>query len=227
MRDDEFSRNRTVTPAGAYQTESKFDASSVNLEDRAKARGHVGGIIWFTGLSGSGKTTLSRRLERRLFDAGVDVFVLDGDDLRRGLNVNLGFSPTDRHENVRRIGEVAGLFAAAGLVVIVACISPFRVDREAIRAKLGDSFHEIYLSASVEVCEARDTKGLYSRARRGEIADFTGVSAPYEPPVAAQMTLDTGQKDVDWCVTELLRYVNGAISTVEQPGLRHVRFGRT
>jgi bifunctional enzyme CysN/CysC len=210
LNDDEPFPKRTATPADAYQTEPKFDGSNVSLEDRAKAKGHVGGIIWFTGLSGSGKTTLSRQLERRLFDAGVDVFVLDGDDLRRGLNVNLGFSSTDRHENVRRIGEVAGLFAAAGFVVIVACISPYTVDREQIRAKFGDSFHEIYLSASLEVCEARDAKGLYSRARHGEIADFTGVSAPYEPPIAAQMTLDTGQKDVDWCVTELFRYASRA-----------------
>jgi bifunctional enzyme CysN/CysC len=145
----------------------------VTLPERARANGHRGAILWFTGLSGQGKTTLALELERRLFLAGCQAYVLGGDNLRQGLNEDLGFGATDRHENIRRVGEVAGLCADAGLIAVTAFISPYRVDRDRVRARHGDRFHEIHLLAPLAVCEARDTKGLYARARRGELADFT------------------------------------------------------
>jgi len=179
----------------------------VTIEERAAANRHRGAMLWFTGLSGSGKTTLALELERRLFLAGHQAFVLDGDNVRQGLSADLGFDPDDRHENIRRVGEVAGLFAEAGLIAITAFISPYRADRDRVRSRHGALFHEIHLAASLAVCEARDTKGLYARARRGELAGFTGVSAPYEPPAGAEMTLETGRETVDACIEQLLRYV--------------------
>jgi bifunctional enzyme CysN/CysC len=179
----------------------------VTAEERAAANSHRGAILWFTGLSGSGKTTLALELERRLFLAGHQSFVLDGDNVRQGLNADLGFGPDDRHENIRRVGAVAGLFAEAGLIAITAFISPYRADRDRVRLRHGVQFHEIHLAAPLAICEARDTKGLYARARRGELADFTGVSAPYEPPAQPEMTLETGQQSVDWCIARLLHYV--------------------
>ena len=179
----------------------------VSVAQRAAANGHRGAILWFTGLSGSGKTTLALELERRLFLAGHQVYVLDGDNVRHGLNADLGFGADDRHENIRRVGEVAGLFAESGLIAVTAFISPYRADRDRVRSRHGVLFHEIHLAAPLAVCEARDTKGLYARARRGELADFTGISAPYEPPAAAEITLETGQQSVDSCVEQLLRYV--------------------
>ena len=139
-------------------------------------------MLWFTGLSGAGKSTLALALERELFAKGYQVYVLDGDNIRTGLNANLGFSPEDRAENIRRVGEVAALFADAGFIVISSFISPYRSDRERARAAAKDAFHEIYVKASLAACEERDPKGLYKRARTGEIAEFTGISSPYEPP---------------------------------------------
>ena len=139
-------------------------------------------MLWFTGLSGTGKSTLALALERELFAKGYQVYVLDGDNIRAGLNANLGFSPEDRAENIRRVGEVASLFADAGFIVISSFISPYRSDRERARAAAKDAFHEIYVKASLEACEGRDPKGLYKRARKGEIPEFTGISSPYEAP---------------------------------------------
>ena len=185
----------------------------VAAAERAAANGHRGAILWFTGLSGSGKTTLALELERRLFLTGHQCFVLDGDNLRQGLNADLGFGPDDRHENIRRVGEVAGLFAEAGLIAITAFISPYRADRDRVRARHGALFHEIHLAAALAVCEARDTKGLYARARRGELAEFTGVSAPYEMPAAPEITLETGQRSIDACIEQLLNYVERNLRT--------------
>ena len=174
---------------------------------RAARNRHQPGVLWFTGLSGAGKSTLAMALERRLFDEGYQVYVLDGDNVRTGLNANLGFSPEDRAENIRRVGEVAALLADAGLVVITAFISPYRADRDRARQAAGDAFREIYIKADVETCESRDPKGLYKRARAGEIAEFTGISAPYEEPASPELVVDTSKVDVESCVDELVAYV--------------------
>lgn len=179
----------------------------VSSEDRERVNSHQGGILWFTGYSGAGKSTLAVELERALFAKGFQTFLLDGDNVRQGLNADLGFSPGDRAENIRRIGEVAALFAEAGMLVVTAFISPYRADRDRIRARHAAFFSEIHIDAPLEVCEARDTKGLYRRARAGEVKDFTGVSAPYEPPVAPELALRTAERGVEACVAELLAFV--------------------
>ncbi|RZO39175.1 MAG: adenylyl-sulfate kinase [Rhodospirillaceae bacterium] len=181
---------------------------AVTDEMRISRNGHRGGVLWFTGLSGAGKSTLAIELERRLFQKGYQVYVLDGDNLRDGLNANLGFSPEDRAENIRRAGQVAALMARAGFIVITAFISPYRSDRERARDAAGnDRFHEVFISADLDVCEERDPKGLYSRARSGEIPDFTGISAPYEAPEACEIEIDTGGLDVPASLEKILRYI--------------------
>ena len=179
----------------------------VTRASRAERFGHRGGILWFTGLSGAGKSTLAMALEQHLFRRGYAVYVLDGDNVRSGLNANLGFSPEDRVENIRRVGEVAALFADAGILCITAFISPYRADRARARQAGGEAFHEIYIRADLETCERRDPKGLYRRARAGEIAEFTGVSAPYEPPESAALVVDTTRESIDGCVEQILRYI--------------------
>lgn len=177
-------------------------------KDRSDRNGHMGGVLWFTGLSGSGKSTLAMALEARLFEKGFQVFVMDGDNVRQGLTSNLGFSPDDRAENIRRVGEVAALFRQAGMIVISSFISPYRSDRDRARHAAQSGFHEIYIKADVETCIARDPKGLYERALRGEIRDFTGISAPYEEPSAADLIIDTERDEVDACVEQLVKYVD-------------------
>ena len=179
----------------------------ISEEERARVNGHRGGVIWFTGLSGAGKSTLAVELERRLFEKGYSVYVLDGDNIRFGLNANLGFSPEDRSENIRRVGEVAALFARAGMIAITAFISPYRSDRDRARAAATDIFHEVHVRADVKTCESRDPKGLYQKARRGEIKDFTGVSAPYEAPENPELIIDTAGHSIEECLAQLLRYV--------------------
>jgi bifunctional enzyme CysN/CysC len=151
-------------------------------------------VLWLTGLSGAGKSTLAIRVERELFHRGYAVYALDGDNVRLGLNADLGFSPNQRTENIRRVGEVAALFADAGLICITSFISPYQTDRDRARAAARQRFHEIYVKADLTVCEARDPKGLYRRARSGEIGDFTGISSPYEPPSAAELTVETDKR---------------------------------
>jgi adenylyl-sulfate kinase len=151
---------------------------------------HRGGVLWLTGLSGAGKSTLATAVHRSLTARGISSYVLDGDRLRMGLNRDLGFSESDRIENVRRVGEIAALFADAGLVAIVALISPYAEAREQARRAAGEQFHEVYIKASVETCAARDPKGLYKRARSGELVQFTGISAPYEIPAQPELTID-------------------------------------
>jgi adenylyl-sulfate kinase len=164
-----------------------------------------GCVLWFTGLSGSGKSTLAVALEAALLGAGHAAFVLDGDNLRHGLNSDLGFAPADRRENIRRAGEVAALFADAGLLTLAAFISPYRADRDAARATVGaERFLEVFLDAPIGVCEQRDPKQLYRRARAGEIEEFTGVSAPYEPPETPALSLDTSVLDTNACVESLV-----------------------
>ncbi|MDX1581756.1 MAG: adenylyl-sulfate kinase, partial [Alphaproteobacteria bacterium] len=167
----------TVASTNIQRVEHSIDADA-----RARRNGHLGGVLWFTGLSGAGKSTLAIEVERRLFDKGYQTYVLDGDNVRHGLNANLGFSPEDRAENIRRVGEVSALFARAGMLSITSFISPYRSDRDRAREAAGEGFHEIYIHADLETCEERDPKGLYKKARAGEIKDFTGISAPYEPP---------------------------------------------
>ena len=193
----------------------------VGEADRTRRNGHRGGILWFTGLSGAGKSTLAVELERALFLNGAQVTLLDGDNVRKGLSADLGFSPEDRAENIRRIGEVAALFAEAGMIVVTAFISPYRADRERIRARHPGYFHEVYINAPLEVCEQRDVKGLYRKARAGEIKEFTGISAPYEPPIAPELEISTAGTPVADCVARLARYVErsfGAPALTETAG---------
>ena len=180
---------------------------TITTAERAKKNGHAGGVLWFTGLSGAGKSTLAVALERKLFDKGYHCFVLDGDNVRHGLNANLSFSPEDRAENIRRVGEVAALFGGAGTLTLTAFISPYRSDRERARMAGEGAFHEIFIKADVETCEGRDPKGLYKKARDGEIKDFTGISAPYEAPENPELTIDTSAHDIEECVNQLVQYV--------------------
>jgi len=174
---------------------------------RARHNGHRGGVLWLTGLSGAGKSTLAVEVEQQLFRKGYQVYVLDGDNVRHGLNANLGFSPEDRAENIRRVGEVAALIADAGMIVVTAFISPYRSDRERARKAAGEAFHEIYIEADLATCEDRDPKGLYKRARSGEIPEFTGISAPYEPPDHPDLVVDTSRHSIEDCVARILDHV--------------------
>jgi bifunctional enzyme CysN/CysC len=179
---------------------------------RAWRNGHRGAVIWLTGLPASGKSTLAMQLERRLFELGFNAYVLDGDNVRAGLSNDLGFSADDRRENVRRVGEVAALFADAGTIAIAAFISPYRSDRERARYAAGPIFHEVFVKADPALCEARDPKGHYRRARAGTLENFTGISGDYEPPLQPELVLDTGELSVSDATERLLRYVENAVS---------------
>lgn len=177
---------------------------SLNKSDRLKLKGHKSCVIWLTGLSGSGKSTIANLVEVELNKLGVHTYVLDGDNVRMGLNSDLGFSKVDRKENIRRISEVAKLFKDSGTVVITAFISPFKEDREHSKQIIGEDFVEVYVNSSLEVCEKRDPKGLYKKVRSGEIDNFTGIDSPYEPPENPDITLKTDEFSVDFCVEKLL-----------------------
>ena len=180
----------------------------VGAADRVALLGHGGRTVWFTGLSGSGKSTLAFAVEEALVARGVAAYVLDGDNVRFGLNRDLGFSAADRTENVRRIGEVCRLFQDAGLVVLSAFISPYRADRDAVRALHPEgSFVEVFVDTPLEICEARDVKGLYARARTGEIPEFSGISAPYEAPDAPDITVDA-TRPLSECVGVMLEHLD-------------------
>ena len=182
----------------------------VDADDRRRLLGHGPATVWFTGLSGSGKSTLAFAVERALLDRGVATYVLDGDNVRFGLNRDLGFSPADRTENIRRIGEVCRLMADAGLVVLTAFISPYRADRDAARALHPDGrFLEVHVDTPIEVCESRDVKGLYAKARAGDIPEFSGISAPYEAPTDPEVRLDTATHDLDACVSQVIARLTG------------------
>lgn len=179
--------------------------ATVTRARRETQNGHRGAIVWFTGLSGSGKSTLAHAVEETLHQQGCRTFVLDGDNVRHGLCGDLGFSSKDRVENIRRIGEMAKLFMEAGVIVLTAFISPFRADRERVRGMVehGD-FIEIYCDAPIEVCESRDVKGMYKKARAGLIAEFTGISSPYEAPVEPELTVNTETEELDACVQQVI-----------------------
>ncbi|HBZ71374.1 MAG TPA: adenylyl-sulfate kinase [Deltaproteobacteria bacterium] len=193
------------TPKSRHLT---WQPGHVTRAERARTLGQRGVTVWLTGLSGSGKSTIAIGVEKLLVESGHTAYVLDGDNVRHGLNKNLGFSPADRTENIRRVGEVAKLFTDAGVIVLTSFISPYRTDRDAVRALLGPGdFIEVYVSASLETCESRDVKGLYQKARAGQIPEFTGISAPYEAPEQPELVLDTGRQTVEESVGEVLRYL--------------------
>ena len=185
--------------------------SDVTAEQRRALMGHGAATIWFTGLSGSGKSTIAVAVERELVERGLHAYVLDGDNIRHGLNSNVGFSPEDRTENIRRIGEVAKLFNDAGVIVLAAFVSPYREDRDRVRATLPEGgFVEVMVDCPLEECEKRDVKGLYKKARAGEIPEFTGISAPFEAPEKPEIVLATADHDVDACVQQVLDHLKDA-----------------
>ena len=194
---DPTSRNLTVHEA------------SVKREDRARVSGQRGAVLWFTGLSGSGKSTVANAVESRLNQLGRMTYLLDGDNVRTGLNSNLGFSDADRQENIRRVAHVAKLFWDANLITLVSFISPFRAERRMARALIGSDFVEVFVDASLDVCEQRDPKGLYKKARQGLISDFTGISSPYEKPEHPEVVLKTGEESLEASVEKVLEYLRG------------------
>ena len=186
----------------------KWHNLTIDKSKLEKMRGHKGMVIWFTGLSGSGKSTLANALNEVLHQDGLSTYVLDGDNIRHGLCKDLGFSERDRQENIRRIGEVANLFLNAGIITITAFVSPFIRDRNNVREIIGSQdFIEVYCAADISVCEKRDTKGLYKKARIGAIKDFTGISSPYEAPESPEITIDTGSLDLSDSVEIIMNYL--------------------
>jgi adenylylsulfate kinase len=190
----------------------------LNKEDRRKLKGHKSCIIWFTGLSGSGKSTIAHALEEELYKRGIHTYILDGDNIRTGLNKDLGFSEEDRKENIRRIGEVAKLFVDAGIIVLVAAISPYKRDREFVRNLVEPGeFIEVYVKCPLEVCEMRDPKGLYKKARQGLIKNFTGIDDPYEEPENPEILIESHRESVPQAVNKILKFLEskGIIPTEE------------
>ena len=185
----------------------KVVSHQVRREARWLRQGHRSGVLWFTGLSGSGKSSLAVGLERVFFDRGMRVIVLDGDNLRHGLNGDLGFSDADRQENIRRVSEVAALFAEAGYVVVTAFISPFQTDRADARDTIGEGFREIFIHADLEVCEQRDPKGLYKKVRRGAIRNFTGFDSPYDRPENPEIRIDTETVSAEEAAIRIIDYL--------------------
>ncbi|MEH7512770.1 adenylyl-sulfate kinase [Gottfriedia acidiceleris] len=182
--------------------------ASISKEDRRQKNNHHSSILWFTGLSASGKSTIANEVAKALFHLNVQQYVLDGDNIRHGLNKDLGFTDYDRTENIRRIGEVAKLFVDNGQIVLTAFISPFIADRNIVRSLVEqDEFIEVYVECSVETCESRDPKGLYKKAKNGEIQNFTGISSPYEAPINPEITLNTDKQSVQECVETILQFL--------------------
>ena len=189
-------------------TNITWHEGNIKSPDRERLLQQKGAVLWFTGLSGSGKSTLALAVEEKLFERGHLCFVLDGDNIRHGLNKNLGFSPEDREENIRRIGEVAKLFSDAGVIAMTAFISPYRKDRDNARALLEDNrFVEIFVKVPLDVAEERDPKGLYKKARAGEIKEFTGISAPYEEPLSPELVVDTSELGLEQSADEVIRFL--------------------
>lgn len=190
-------------------TNLTWHEAAIQKEERQQKNGYEGKIVWFTGLSASGKSTIANAFSRRLFDLNRQVYVLDGDNIRQGLNSDLGFGDEARKENIRRIGEVAKLFIDSGQYVLTAFISPFREDRQTVRDSVGEGeFIEVYVKCSIEACEERDPKGLYKKARKKEIPSFTGISSPYEEPLNPEIVLNSEKYSVEECVEQLLKELN-------------------
>lgn len=194
------------------QINIQYHRGLVSRRDRENRNGHKSAVFWFTGLSGSGKSTIAHEAEKALYDKGVRSYVFDGDNVRHGLCRNLGFSPEDRAENMRRISEVSKLFVENGTICFCAFIAPLHSDRELIHSILGDDYHEIFVSCPLEVCESRDVKGYYARARAGEIKNYTGISAPYHEPTRPALVLHTDRESVQESVQRVLEYVDKVIS---------------
>ena len=203
---------RNMEDMPEYSTNIVWHHATVTRECREAQNGHRGAIIWFTGLSGSGKSTLAHAVEESLHQSGCRTFVLDGDNVRHGLCGDLGFSVKDRQENIRRIGEMTKLFMEAGVIVLTAFISPYRIDRERVRGMVehGD-FIEIYCDTSIDICETRDVKGLYKKARAGEIAEFTGISSPYQVPENPELTVNTGTASLNACVQQVIKVITNRV----------------
>lgn len=181
---------------------------SVSNQQRQKLNGHKGAVLWFTGLSGCGKSSVANAVDRLLHDRGIHTYILDGDNIRQGLNKNLDFSPEDRTENIRRIGEVANLFCDSATIVLTAFISPYKQDRSQVRSIIPEGqFLEVFVDASLETCEARDPKGLYKKARAGEIQDFTGIGSPYEAPEHAEIHLDSDTQSIEELANEVINHL--------------------
>jgi adenylylsulfate kinase len=195
-----------------------FHSNTVSLKDKTLKNRHKSVVLWFTGLSGSGKSTLANAVELLLYRRGCQTQVLDGDNVRMGLNKDLGFTAEDRTENIRRIGEVAALFKQSGTMVCTAFISPYRKDRDNVRNIVGDEFVEVYVEAPLDVCEDRDPKGLYKKARSGEIPNFTGISAPYEEPTSPEITINTASKSIEDCASEIVNFLEeeGYFNTIDE-----------
>jgi adenylylsulfate kinase len=192
--------------------------ATISKDDRHRMNGHKSAILWYTGLSGAGKSTLANKVEEKLFERGFHTYVLDGDNIRHGLNKGLGFTTEDRKENIRRIGEVAKLFVDGGAFVSTAFISPYRSDRDMVRSLVPEGeFLEVYIDAPLEVCESRDPKGLYKKARAGEIKHFTGIDDPYEAPENAEIVVKTGDYSLEECAAQVIDYLdkNGYFESVE------------
>jgi adenylyl-sulfate kinase len=186
----------------------QFQNFAISQSDRAKLKNQIPMCLWMTGLSGSGKTSIANALEKKLYKLQKHTYILDGDNLRHGLNSDLNFNKNDRNENIRRVGETAKLMVDSGLIVIVGLISPFRVDRDWVRSLFSpNQFKEIYISTSINVCEKRDVKGLYQMARRDKIKNFTGITSPYEEPRNPELTIDTQNMTIDECVQKVLKQV--------------------
>ena len=202
-----------MSPYKTVESEDKssdvvWHLASVSHQERVAANGHQGAVLWFTGLSGSGKSTVANAVDKMLHDLGAKTYVLDGDNVRHGLNGDLGFSDSDRIENIRRIGEVSKLFIDAGLLVSTAFISPFSADRAMVRALLGDKqFIEVFVDTPLEGCELRDPKGLYKKARAGEIRHFTGIDSAYDIPVSPEVRVETANQDVQQCALQVIEYL--------------------
>jgi bifunctional enzyme CysN/CysC len=203
-----FHDSNSGSPKLTKSKDIHLESGSVDRAKREASFGHKAVTMWCTGLSGSGKSTIAKALEERLFADGRPVYRLDGDNLRFGLNRNLGFSKEDRRENIRRAAEVAKLFNDAGISVICSLISPMREDRQRAREVIGDSFFEIYLSTPLVECEKRDPHGLYKKARTGEIKEFTGISAPYEAPESPELEIDTAKLSVEQCLDKVLKIIS-------------------
>lgn len=191
-------------------TNTVWHHAVIKRENREKMNGHKSIVLWFTGLSGSGKSTIAHAMEEKLYNMGCHTYVFDGDNVRHGLCSDLGFSSEDRKENIRRIGEMTKLFIDAGIIAMTAFISPYKRDREWVRSLVGkENFVEIFCDCSLNVCEQRDVKGHYARARRGEIKEFTGISAPYEAPENPALRLKTDELTLEECVDAVLKYLSG------------------
>lgn len=188
---------------------------NIKREDRVALKNHQPSLIWFTGLSGSGKSTIANAVEQALYNQNIHTYLLDGDNVRMGINSNLSFSPEDRTENIRRIAEIANLMIDAGLVVLASFVSPYRQDRENVKNIVGSSnFIEVFVNTPIEECERRDVKGLYEKARKGEIQNFTGVNAPYEVPLAADIEIDTTKLEVEEIVKIIIKQILGKIEMI-------------